>query len=171
MSLDDLVSIGNIGNSNAAPKGFLKFKPNWNFQSFLLDITDIFLVFPDHRVRFVTIEEIQKGKFLWIKLREKEVYQELAEFRDVQYRLPKADLNLARYLHDENFLNDMKVVYQNESLGRIVQTMNNGAHNTIEVLLPSGKEVLIPQVDRYILSIDKDKHCVVVQNIDELLKL
>ncbi len=171
MTLDDLVNIGKLGSSNKAPEGFLRFQPNWNFRIYFLDIRDIFLVFPDHRVRYVTIEEIRQNKFFWIRIKEKDVVDEITAFRSVEYRIPKSLSNDARYKNEDDFLVGMKVFADREFIGNITDTFNNGAHNTIVVCKDDNSELLIPVVDQYIELIDKRNHTVAVKNIKELLEL
>ncbi len=171
MTLDDLVVIGKLGNSNKAPEGFLRFKPNWNFRIFFLDIKDIFLVFPDHRVRYVTIEEIRQNGFFWIRIKEKDVVDEITAFRSVEYRIPKSLSNEARYKNEDDFLIGMKVLADNVYIGNITDTFNNGAHNTLVVRKENNSELLIPVVNQYIELIDKKNHSVTVKNIEGLLNL
>jgi len=171
MTLDDLVSVGKLGNSNRAPEGYLRFQPNWNFHTYFFDIKDVFLVFTDYRVRYVTIEDIRQSKFFWIKIKEDDVVQEVNESRSVQYRIPKSLIKDFRYENDDDFLNGMKVMADNQNIGVVTDSFYNGAHYTLIVTQEDKKEVMIPNVERYIFSIDKVKHLIMAQNIQELLEL
>ncbi|MCF7911773.1 MAG: hypothetical protein K9M99_04545 [Candidatus Cloacimonetes bacterium] len=171
MTLDDLVSVGKLGNSNHAPEGYLRFQPNWNFHSYFFDIKDVFLVFTDHRVRYVTIEDVRVNKFFWIKIKEDDVVQEVIDSRSVQYRIPESMVKNLRFKNDENFLNGMKVIADDQLLGVVTDSFYNGAHYTLIVTQDDEKEFMIPNVDRYILSIDKQKKIITAHNIQELTDL
>ena len=171
MTLDELVQIGKLGNSNRAPEGFLRFQPNWNFHTYFLDIKDIFLVFTDHRVRYVTIEDIRQDKFFWIKIKESDVIEEVIACKSVQYCLPKSLVKSSQYQNDDDFLTGMTVMVDNLTIGQVVESFYNGAHNTLVVNTTDQKEIMIPIVDRYIISIDKSNHLIMAKNVKELLEL
>ncbi|MDP8221448.1 MAG: hypothetical protein P9X26_08885, partial [Candidatus Stygibacter frigidus] len=171
MTLDDLVEIGKLGNSNRATEGFLRFQPNWNFHTYFLDIKDIFLVFTDHRVRYVTIEDIRQNKFFWIKIKESDVIDEVIDSQSVQYCLPKSLIKSSQYQNDDDFLTGMNVVVDDNVIGLVTESFYNGAHNTLIVNTTDQKEIMIPVVDRYIISIDKSSHLITATNIRELIDL
>jgi ribosomal 30S subunit maturation factor RimM len=172
MTLDDLVCIGKLGNSSQAPEGFLQFKPGWNFREFFLEHKDVFLIFPDYRVRYVTLEEVMHKKNFWLKIKEKDVIDEVLACRSVQYSLPKDIVNISRYQNETDFLIGMKVFDENQNyIGIITDMWHNGAHNTLVVAGQDNKEILIPQVDQYILSIDKNTCSVTAKNIQQLINL
>jgi len=171
MTLDDLVTIGKLGNSNKAHPGYLRLKPDWNFQIFFLDIKNIFLVFPDHRVRYVTIEEVIKNKFFWIKIAELDVIEEIKEVRSVKYCLPADEINSARFSHEDDFFVGMKVSYNDKIIGSVIDSYNNGAHNNLVVDLYNGNSMQIPQVDRYIINVNRSERLLKVENIEGLMEL
>lgn len=171
MTLEDLLTIGKLGNSKKAPGGYLRFKPDWNFRKYFLEIKDIFLVFPDYRVRYVTIEDIRHDSEIWIKLAEQDVYPEIAEYRSVQYRLPRIEIDSVRYENEPEYLNGMEVIYMGESLGVVSETINNGAHDLLLIDNERYRDLMIPQVEYYIINIDKQSKRILVRNIEGLIKL
>ena len=171
MTLDDLVEVGKLGNSNRAPEGFLRFQPNWNFHTYFLDINDVFLVFTDHRVRYVTIEDIRQNKFFWIKIKESDVIDEVIASQSVQYCLPKSLIENSQYQNDDDYLTGMEVVVDNNIIGIVTESFYNGAHNILVVNTSDQKEIMIPVVDQYVISIDKTRHIITTKNVKELIDL
>ncbi|MCD4819078.1 MAG: hypothetical protein K8S23_10345 [Candidatus Cloacimonetes bacterium] len=55
MEISDLIEIGKFGN-RLTEDGFIKFKKKTEFSSLKLSVKDIFLIFTDHSVRYVTID-------------------------------------------------------------------------------------------------------------------
>ena len=63
MQISDLVAIGKLGNS-IDEKGFISFRKNSNFQQSYLTQKDVFLLFKDHRVRYVSIDKVISEKLI-----------------------------------------------------------------------------------------------------------
>ena len=168
MQISDLIPIGKLGNS-IDKNGFISFKKNRNFQTFYLDLKDVFLVFTDYRVRYVTIDKVLEGNKLKIRFDETEVTKEAATAGKVQVMLPETDMKEVIAQHDSESDIDKFVIFKNHKIGKIMDIFESLAHEIHIVKLTDGKEIMIPDVEFYISK--KDKQNVFVKNIEGLLEL
>ena len=65
----------------------------------------------------------------------------------------------------------MTVLEDGNILGRVTDVIQNTAQDIFEVELKSGKKVLIPKVDRFVLNIDEQSREINVSLIEGLLEL
>jgi len=168
MQISDLIPIGKLGNS-IDKNGFISFKKNRNFQPFYLDLKDLFLVFTDHRVRYVTIDKVLEGNKLKIRFDETEVTKEAAKAGKVQVMLSNTDVEEVIAQLDSESDIDKFVIFKNHKIGKVVDIFETLAHEIHIVKLSDGKEIMIPDVEFYISK--KDKQNVFVKNIEGLLEL
>ena len=166
MKLTDLIPIGNLSavlNSD----GLVSFKPNRNFIDEFLDIVDVFVVFTDNRVRYLTIEQVlhNKNKIL-LKFLEDEVFDEIAESTGVKLMLDPE--TASKYDYDYYNYNGMKVVFEDQTIGEVVDSFYNSQYMIFSVVDGENKEILIPNVEAYILNIDFEKRVIYVHSIDLL---
>ena len=168
MQISDLIPIGKLGNS-IDKNGFISFKKNRNFQPFYLDLKDLFLVFTDHRVRYVTIDKVIGGNKLKIRFEETEVTKEAAEHGKVQVMLSDEDMEEVLAKHDSESDIGKYVIFQNQNIGFVVDILITPAHNILIVVLSDETEIMIPDVEFYISK--KDKQNIFVKNIEGLLEL
>jgi len=63
----------------------------------------------------------------------------------------------------------MKVLYQNQELGEVIEVMDNSAYLVFTVLTNQQEELMIPNVDKYVKTINDT--IIHVDNIDELRNL
>ena len=168
MQISDLFPIGKLGNS-IDKNGFISFKKNRNFQTFYLDLKDLFLIFTDHRVRYVTIDKVIGGNKLKIRLEETEVTKEAAEHGKVQVMISDEDMEEVLAKHDSENDIDKYVILKNHKIGKVVDILETSAHEIHIVKLTDGKEIMIPDVEFYISK--KDKQNIFVKNIEGLLEL
>ena len=160
MTINDLIPIGKLGRSLKDDPGFLVFKPGRKFMSYYFDSKDIFLIFADYRVRFVTIDSIREDKNIWIRLMEKDVIAEIIEARSVKVALPKDD-----------YIIGFQVQFNSRIIGSVIDVQYFGAHDIIVVKDADDLEYMIPEVEQYIVSIDKQSKLICVQNVEDLLTL
>ena len=168
MQISDLIPIGKLGNS-IDKNGFISFKKYRNFQPFYLDLKDLFLVFTDHRVRYVTIDKVLEGNKLKIRFDETEVTKEAAKAGKVQVMLSNTDVEEVIAQLDSESDIDKFVIFKNHKIGKVVDIFETLAHEIHIVKLSDGKEIMIPDVEFYISK--KDKQNVFVKNIEGLLEL
>jgi len=171
MTINDLIPIGKLGKSLKDDPGFLIFKPGRKFMSFYLDSKDIFLIFTDYRVRFVTIDSIREDKNIWIRLKEKDVTAEIIEARSVTVALPKDDIEQLHSQFEDDYIIGFQVQFNDKIIGSVIDVQDFGAHDIIVVKDTCEKEYMIPNVKQYIISIDKKNQLICVQNVEDLLTL
>jgi len=170
MQISDLVPIGKLGNS-INEEGFITFKKNRKFQFFNFEIKDVFLIFTDYRVRYVTIDKVKLNHNLHIKFLETEVMEEAIQDKNVFLAIPKN--NIKQILNTSESLNyvGMEVDYEGCNLGCVVDVITNSFQSNFVILAANKKEIMIPDVDFYILKKDTKQRILYVKNIQDLLEL
>ncbi len=166
MKISDLISIGNL-SAILDSDGLVAFKPNHNFIDEFLDIKDVFVVFTDNRVRYLTIEQIlsENNKIL-LKFLEEEIFEEIAESTGVKLMLDSETASK----YDSDFFNyeEMKVVFEDKSVGKVTDSFSNSQYMIFNVEDETGKEFLIPNVEAYISKIDFENRVIYTNSIDLL---
>ncbi len=166
MQITDLVAIGKLGNK-IDENGFIPFIKYDNFQENFL--TDIFLIFTDNRVRYVTVIETLKNKVLKIKFDDEYSTQEAIEAGSVKVAIPK-NLILQTSETDKQTKNIGKdLIFEKKNIGKIIDVFSNLTQDIFVVKLKEGKEIMIPIVDFYIES--NTDNSIIVKNIEGLLTL
>ena len=168
MQISELISIGKLGKSIDS-KGFIPFRIKRNFRSILFELKDIFLVFTDHRVRYVTVDKIEADQNIKIRIIERDVTYEAVNNGRVQVMLPSKDFG--NILEEKGFLvnTGSQINYNNQEIGKVVDVFNNKAHDVLVVEMLNGQEIMIPYVDYFIIKkVDK---IIYVQNIHDFLEL
>jgi len=170
MQISDLVAIGKLGNS-IDEKGFISFRKNSNFQQSYLTQKDVFLLFKDHRVRYVSIDKVLCEKRLKLRFLEADVTEEAADASGVRVALPKSDL--VKFNREADFVDPvgMKIISDKKELGNVIDFFNNSVHDILIVKTTENKEIMIPDVDYYVVNKDKSNKTINVKNIRELLDL
>ncbi|MDY6915306.1 MAG: hypothetical protein SVM86_03185, partial [Candidatus Cloacimonadota bacterium] len=124
MQISDLIPIGKLGISLDKKDGFLTFRSK---ESISLDkLKDIFLVFSDHRVRYVTIDKIAESSKNQFSILETEVLEEIENVKKVQVMLDPEVWENIRNISTNNF-KGYDVYYKNKIIGKIVDTLYNPA--------------------------------------------
>ncbi|MDO9578025.1 MAG: hypothetical protein Q7J16_09080 [Candidatus Cloacimonadales bacterium] len=166
MQISDLVAIGKLGKSIDS-NGFIPFKEYRNFHLFFLE--DIFLLFTDNRVRYVTVTEIDSKTSIKLKIDAEDILADAAQDGNVTVMLPQEDIDqMTNELSGED-LSGMKVFFQDRLLGIVVESFFNGAQEVITIESKDGKEIMVPLVDAYVVEIDEEK--IVLKNIEGFLEL
>ena len=166
MQITDLVSIGTLGNKLDENK-YIKFKKNINFQSNIFErIKDFFLLFKDHRVRYVTVLDIKTNM---LKFDDDEIAEDAAASSGVKLALPRDELDLEKS-SEISYLN-WKIQFKEQIIGRIIDVFNNSFYSIFVVKTTDNNELLIPDVENFIMEKNSDKTTIIVKNIKILLEL
>ena len=164
MLISDLVAIGKLGKL-IDENGFIPFKAGKNFQPEFLE--NIFLVFRNNSVRYVTVEEVIKN--YRIKIDDSETAQSAADEGNVKVMLPKIEIE---YLNKELDIDDhvgKVIIFKSEMIGKVVEILNNSVYDLLVCELSNKKELMIPLLDKFILEINDDN--ITVHGIEGLLKI
>ncbi|MCF7918910.1 MAG: hypothetical protein K9N06_03230 [Candidatus Cloacimonetes bacterium] len=171
MTIKDLIPIGKLGIPQKDNPDFLLFKPDRNFLPFYFSKKEFFLIFADYRVRFVTIDCIREDKNIWLSLVETDVTDEVREARKVSVCLPAEDIEQLHSQYEDDYIIGLTAVFNDAVLGKITDVQCFGATDLIVVETADGREVMIPDVEQYVVSLDKKAGCIVFRNIEDLLNL
>ena len=164
MEISDLIAIGKLGKT-VDSDGYIPFKPNKIFQSSFPQ--NVFLLFTDHSVRFVKIEDNLNDKML--KIDDLEIARDAAKDGKVLIMLPQEDITML--LDEHNILNyaGMKVYFADDIIGKVKETFFNNAQDILIVELINGNEIMIPVVDYYVEQIEGNT--IYTKNIEGLINL
>ena len=164
MEISDLIAIGKLGKT-VDSDGYIPFKPNKIFQSSFPQ--NVFLLFTDHSVRFVKIEDNLNDRML--KIDDMEIARDAAKDGKVLIMLPQEDITML--LDEYNILNyiGMKVHFADSLIGKVKETFFNNAQDILVVELINGNEIMIPVVDYYVEQIEGN--AIYTKNIEGLMNL
>lgn len=164
MQFSDLVAVGKLGKL-VDDNGFIPFKPGKNFHPEFLE--NIFLVFRNNSVRYVTVEEVQDN--YRIKIDDIESAMLAADEGNVKVMLPKIEIEtLKKELEIDDHVGK-KISFKSEIIGEVVEIMNNSAYDLLICELKNKQELMIPLLDKFILDINENS--ITVQGIEGLLKI
>jgi len=167
MQVDELIAVGCLGKS-LDKNGFIGFKRYLELPQEFNSLKEIFLIFKDHRVRFVDVEFSPDNRDK-IKIIESDIVSEIINSADVKLALSQEDIDELRIKSDLIPSGIIEIFYLNKKIGTLTEIFNNNAHDILVVELNNGKEIMIPDVDRYIIASDTEK--IFVTDIEDLLKL
>ena len=170
MQIKDLIKIGRLG-SYADNNGLFRFISEDGFQPGYWNLKDIFLVFPDNRVYYVTVNNwVRKNGKQYLDFVEKEIPEFIEDSKKTDVMIDPHTYTDLTGEETERLFYGAEVIFNNEAIGIIDDSFNNSQYEIFQVILKeSGKEVLIPDVDQFIVS--KTDTVVVVQNVEDLLEL
>jgi len=164
MLISDLVAIGKLGkliNEN----GFIPFKASKNFQPEFLG--NIFLVFRNNSVRYVTVEEVKNN--YRIKIDDSETARSAADEGNVKVMIPKIEIeSLNKELDIDDHVGKV-IIFKSEVIGNVVEILNNSVYDLLVCELNNKQELMIPLLDKFILEINEKS--ITVQCIEGLLKI
>jgi ribosomal 30S subunit maturation factor RimM len=167
MKINDLIAIGKLGNKLNS-EGYIPFRKKEELVPFLLKTKDIFLLFTDHRVRYVTIENEQED---WLQLKENDITLEAVHDGNVQVLLAPEDYQLWNdIVQIEPYLN-FAAWENNVMIGKICDYIYRPLQNLFEIELENGKTFYVPDVSEYVTSIDTTAKTIIFHNITELMFL
>ena len=152
MLVSDLVAIGKLGKL-IDEDGYIPFKPGKNFHPDLLG--NIFLVFRNNSVRYVTVEEVKKN--YRIKIDDSETAQTAVEEGNVKVMLPKGEVDtFVKTLDIDDHVGKI-IIFKSEVIGKVVEILNNSVYDLLVCELENKQELMIPLLDKFIIKINNIK--------------
>lgn len=170
MTIEDLIPIGKLSKTHRNDPEFLLFKPAKNFESDYLEIKDIFLLFKDNSVRYVTVESVREDKNIWIQLQEKDVIQEVIAASSALICLGNDDLESSEG-NQNRAVSGMKVICEDEIIAEVINIENFGAHDVITIKDIDGIEYMIPDVEDFVIQKDFSANTLTVKNIQQFKEI
>ncbi|MBT5420085.1 MAG: hypothetical protein HOK80_04280 [Candidatus Cloacimonetes bacterium] len=151
MLVSDLVAIGKLGKL-IDEDGYIPFKPGKNFHPDLLG--NIFLVFRNNSVRYVTVEEVKKN--YRIKIDDSETAQTAVEEGNVKVMLPKGEVDtFVKTLDIDDHVGKI-IIFKSEVIGKVVEILNNSVYDLLVCELENKQELMIPLLDKFIIKINDE---------------
>ncbi|MBT4333192.1 MAG: hypothetical protein HOD64_07930 [Candidatus Cloacimonetes bacterium] len=151
MLISDLVAIGKLGKL-IDEDGYIPFKPGKNFHPDLLG--NIFLVFRNNSVRYVTVEEVKKN--YRIKIDDSETAQTAVEEGNVKVMLPKGEVDtFVKTLDIDDHVGKI-IIFKSEVIGKVVEILNNSVYDLLVCELENKQELMIPLLDKFIIKINDE---------------
>jgi len=151
MLVSDLVAIGKLGKL-IDEDGYIPFKPGKNFHPDLLG--NIFLVFRNNSVRYVTVEEVKKN--YRIKIDDSETAQTAADEGNVKVMLPKGEIDTFVKTLDIDDHVGKRIIFKSEVIGKVVEILNNSVYDLLVCELENKQELMIPLLDKFIIKINDE---------------
>ena len=151
MLISDLVAIGKLGKL-IDDDGFIPFKAGKNFHPDLLG--DIFLVFRNNSVRYVTVEEVKKN--YRIKIDDSETAQAATDEGNVKVMLPKGEIDTFVKTLDIDDHVGKRIIFKSEVIGKVVEILNNSVYDLLVCELENKQELMIPLLDKFIIKINDE---------------
>jgi len=167
MKLSDLVKIGTLGNS-IDKEGMIKCNLKADFIE--IELRDLFLIFKNNKVRYVSVIKEDNSRYYRILLDDTEVMKEAAEEKGVFIALPQNEIKVFSENYHNNLIN-YKVFCNNDEIGIVVDELDNSAQTVITIQTKDGKDFMIPVVDKYVTQIDTDNKFIFTKEIEELQTL
>lgn len=170
MEISDLVEIGRLGRLE--PDGFYNVQISQLNKSIFDRIQQCYLIFSSHRVFFVTVVKTKTvGKRTYLSFKEDGIAEEMTRHAKVVVALAPEDLTDKKDGTDVSSLFGYIVSFKGEDIGLLSGAMVSSMQAVFVVELNNGKELLVPNVDEYVVQIDRHQKTVIMQNIEQLLEL
>ena len=167
MKISDLYPVAKLAHK-FDEQGFIKIIFNKDIEGFFEKFRDIFLLFKDYKVRYVTIEDVKYDHGFKIRLLEKEINGEIVEDGKVKVCLEAKDVpNLSESL----LYTDFDVYGGKNHIGKIIAVLENKLQNVFLIELKTGKEITIPDVDNFVDELDIPNRIIHIKNYEELLTI
>ncbi len=121
------------------------------------------------RISEFRVEVKRNSRLFFVKFDRIADRSEAEQFQDTPVL---ADISFHPSESDTDSIEGYEIVDETGSVGSVTGLMQNPAHPIIEVdLQPRYGTLLIPWVDEYVVSIDKNQKQVICQNLDQLKNL
>ncbi len=160
MKIADLIKVGKI--SNFAHGKAVLFKPSSEID--ISQLRDVFLIFTDDRVRYVTITNVlRKSGQLYLELLEQDVIEEIMTEKKVTVMIDADDAKQA--LEDYFDPLGFRIIENGQEYGVVENYFFNSSHYVYEISF-GDIQYMIPHVDKYI--VDTVNGTIYVQNTQEL---
>ncbi len=167
MQLKDLIPIARL--TGLTDEGYLVLKTYKNFEDDFLKIQDLFLVFKDNRVRIVTLTDVKVSKAIHIKIKEIDVLEEMTNPDEVKVCMAPDDVDAITDEDDEDTPLGKDAVFNETVIGKVTDWFDNTAHDVLVIVLKNESEIMVPDVDYYV--VDETEDTVILQNIESFLTL
>ncbi len=173
-----LVKIGKLGNYIEDGKRFV-FNITTNFQENYLSMGELFLIMDDSKIRFTMFDNLgMKGvkKFV-CGFPDSEIRKEIINSHNSWLAVDSK--MMSELESDDDSLLGMSIEFNNIVIGTVIGLFNNSVYNIIvaEINTLSDseeeliKEVMIPDVDEFIIDKNYEDKRIKVKNIEGLLAL
>lgn len=164
MEISDLIQIGKLQYHKAKNEFALKLDKEYLHLSERL--TEIFLIFKDHRVRYAKIDILSLGR---IRIHDEDLIEEIGSEDYVQICLDDQALSL---IDDEYEYFDpvgMNVICNDEIVGSIIDYFFNGAHDVYEIKLHDDSVILIPDVESFVMETNVPSRFIKAKDLDQFM--
>lgn len=170
MEISDLVRIGRLGRLE--PDGFYHVQFSQPYKAILNRIHECFLIFSSNRVFFVTVVETKTVcQRHYLRFKEDGIAEECNTVPKVFVAMSEDDLEGFTDDDDVTSLFGFKVHYQDSIIGEVTDAMINPMQSVLVVTLEEARELLVPNVEHYIFSIDRQSRIIYMQNLELLIEL
>lgn len=170
MEISDLVGIGRLGRLE--PDGFYHIQFSQSYKTILSQLHECFLIFSSHRVFFVTVVETKTvNQREYLRFKEEGIAEECKKTARVIVALAEEDI--AEFEDDDEVksLFGYQVYFQDDVIGTISDAMINPMQSVFIITLNDDRELLVPNVEHYIDSIDRQSGSIYMQNLELLLEV
>lgn len=162
MQISDLVAIGTLGNS-IDEKGFLSFHDQGKID--FEKLNNVFLIFTDHRVRYVSIIDKAQKKEKKLRIDDKEIAMETVKMGGAEIALPYWELPQT----DQEKLVGKSIFFQKKKLGNVINLIKSNKQTTLIISNEKDQEIMIPYVEYYIDTVTDD--VIIIKNAESLLEI
>ncbi|MBM4403229.1 MAG: hypothetical protein FJ042_02395 [Candidatus Cloacimonetes bacterium] len=170
METSDLIGIGKLGGRDGDGYYHVMVKPS--LRATVEAITDCFLIFRCDRVFYVTISDAKLSQGRWyVRFAEDGIDEERSLHKEVILAVEPEVLDSGKDDEDLDDLIGYQVIQGEAVIGTICDYFDNTAHHVLVIETIAGKELMIPYVDHYVLSVQAELRTVIVQNAGSLLEL
>ncbi|MCD4828682.1 MAG: hypothetical protein K8R90_04525 [Candidatus Cloacimonetes bacterium] len=161
-TIDDLVPVGRL--TTVRDDGFIRFIADESIER----ATEVFLIFPDHRVFLVTIcDRKQYGGKDFVRFEEPEVSGEVRSVRQARVMLPPDEMQAA----STPDLIGWHVTDGAGQCGEVTGMFYNGAHQVLNVRLADDRIIMLPWVDEWVSGRDDASRTLTVPRLGEMTEL
>ncbi|MFO7660054.1 MAG: hypothetical protein R6V77_04000 [Candidatus Cloacimonadaceae bacterium] len=170
MDISDLVEIGRLGRLE--PDGFYNVQISQSNKSIFDRIQQCYLIFSSHRVFFVTVVKTKTfGKRTYLSFKEDGIAEEMTRHANVVVALAKEDLTDTDDESEVSSLFGYKVSFDGVEIGHLSGAMVSSMQSVFVIELLDGRELMVPNVEMYVVHINRRQKTVILQNIEQLLEL
>jgi len=180
MQTGDLIQIGYV-NTRYLPDAQAKvivLKLHEEFQHLATQLSDVFLLFTDHRVRYAKMiftsddkKNTARHNGIEVSFDDTDLIDEIYDTKKVAVCLDEDELS--RLSDDAEYFDPigMNVIWNDEVVAHIKGFFFNGAHDVYEILLTNGSEILIPDVDEWVIQTNIPQRYIMVRDLDQFINL
>ncbi len=170
MNISDLVAVGKLGRLE--PDGFYCVQFSQPYKPLFKQLRECFLIFSSHRVFFVTVVGIKtSGPRQYFRFREDGIAEECLKSAKVIVAIAQEDLDKLEAGDKVRRLFGFSAEYQGEVIGTITDAMINPQQTVFIIALKDDSELMVPDVEHYVESVDIVKSRVRFRNLESLLEV